>query len=220
VSNERSSNEGNVEFLGAKINHQYSKTFRFEERFGEYVREFITGSVRYFSLLRPLYEIQIIRLFSEYPPYFSLFKSCNRKQFEDSWCGRCPKCVSIFALFYPFLEADEMTKIFGSNFFDREENIPMLRQLTGLDAHKPFECVGTLEETIGALHLGVNRARRAARMPVALGFAEREILPRYPRAAEHATTVLRAWGSEHGLPPEYEAMIRARLERVDSEGDE
>lgn len=214
VSNERSSNEGNVEFLGAEINHQYSKTFRFEERFREYVREFIAANVHYFSLLRPLYEIQIIRLFVEYPAYFPLFKSCNRKQFEDSWCGRCPKCVSIFALFYPFLEAGELTKIFGSNFFDREENIPLLRQLTGLDVHKPFECVGTLKETVGALRLGLERASRAERLPVALSFAEREILPQYPRAAEYASAVLSAWGNEHGLPPEYEAMMKARLERV------
>lgn len=217
VSNERSSNEGNVEFLGAEINHQYSKTYRFEERFRDYVKEFITDRVHYFSLLRPLYEMQIIRLFAEYPAYFSLFKSCNRKQFENSWCGRCPKCVSIFALFYPFLEAGEITEIFGSNFFDREESIPLLRQLTGSDAHKPFECVGTLEETIGALHLGLERARRGERLPVALAFAGREILPRYPRAAEYATAVLGAWGSEHGLPPEYEAMIKARLERVNSD---
>ena len=36
VSNEESSNEGNVKYLGKEINHQYSKSYRFEKRFRKY----------------------------------------------------------------------------------------------------------------------------------------------------------------------------------------
>ena len=38
VSTERSSYVGNVEFLGTQVNHQYSKTFDFEQRFSDYSR--------------------------------------------------------------------------------------------------------------------------------------------------------------------------------------
>jgi hypothetical protein len=197
VSNERSSNEGNVEFLGASVNHQYSKTFEFEQRFRDYSRRYLASGVDYFSLLRPLYEIQIIRLISNYPELLPIFKSCNRNQLEGTWCGRCPKCISVFTLFYPFLPHSELTRTFGKDFFEDEGAVPMLKQLAGTDGHKPFECVGTHEETIGALYLGVQRERlspqrrkeskEGADLPVALRFAEAEILSAYPVGLERRT---------------------------------
>ena len=59
VSQERSSDEGNVEYLGHTINHQYSKTLEFETDFNNYIKD--TG-ISYFSFLRPLYELQITKL--------------------------------------------------------------------------------------------------------------------------------------------------------------
>jgi hypothetical protein len=212
VSNERSSNEGNVEFLGTKVNHQYSKTFEFEQRFRAYSRKYLAPGVDYFSLLRPLYEIQIIRLIADYPRLLSIFRSCNRNQLEGSWCGRCPKCISVFALFYPFLPDPELIRTFGEDFFQREDSISLLRQLAGTVGHKPFECVGTHEETIAALYLGLQRVRSSNReLPTALRFAEAEILPAYPQAEEMAKAVLSAWNAEHNLPVEFEKLLRRRL---------
>ncbi len=78
LSNERSSNEGNIKYLGKIINHQWSKSFEFEEMFRKYSKKYLVKNVEYFSLLRPLYEIQIAKLFSKYPKYFFAFLSCNQ----------------------------------------------------------------------------------------------------------------------------------------------
>ena len=94
-SNERSSNEGNVRYLGRMINHQYSKSFDFEQKFRKYSKKYLAQNVEYFSFLRPLYEIQIAKLFSRYPKYFNTFLSCNvayqtksrTKKPNKKWCG-------------------------------------------------------------------------------------------------------------------------------------
>lgn len=138
VSNERGSDEGNIEYLGHTINHQYSKTLEFETDLNNYI-----SSPKYFSFLRPLYELQIAKIFSRYPKYFSLFRSCNRNQQQDSWCGHCPKCVSTALLLKPFLSQDQITKIIGSYPPESE-----MRQLT---ISKPFECVLTKAEAQAAL---------------------------------------------------------------------
>ena len=53
VANERSSDQENIDYLGHKINHQYSKTLDFETSFRDYTAKFISPSLNYFSLLRP-----------------------------------------------------------------------------------------------------------------------------------------------------------------------
>ena len=79
LSNESSANEANV--VGEKVNHQYSKTYEFEEDFTNYTKKYLKGNVKYFSFLRPLNELQIAKIFSKYKKYHKIFKSCNvRKQ--------------------------------------------------------------------------------------------------------------------------------------------
>src|SRR5581483_11987786 len=74
VSNERSAEEPGIEYLGYAINHQYSKTFEFETKFRDYCARHLRVGVEYFSLLRPLYELQIAKIFSRHPQYFPLFR--------------------------------------------------------------------------------------------------------------------------------------------------
>lgn len=75
LSNESSANESNVQ--GEKINHQYSKSFEFEQDFMHYAEKYLKGNVKYFSFLRPLNELQIAKIFSRYKKYHKIFKSCN-----------------------------------------------------------------------------------------------------------------------------------------------
>src|SRR5690348_9971287 len=77
MSNEHSASAANLSLDGVEVNHQYSKSFEFEEDFVRYVEDFISPSIGYFSLLRPLSEIEIARRFSKYPAYFAVFRSCN-----------------------------------------------------------------------------------------------------------------------------------------------
>jgi hypothetical protein len=158
-SNERSANEGNVKYLGREINHQYSKSFEFEQKFRQYCKRYLVRGVEYFSFLRPLYELQIAKSFSRYPQYFRTFLSCNQAQATKSgttkpsgkWCGQCPKCLFVFICLYPFLGEKKTVEIFGKNLFKDKKLLPIMKQLTGERGFKPFECVGTAKETRAAL---------------------------------------------------------------------
>jgi UDP-N-acetyl-alpha-D-muramoyl-L-alanyl-L-glutamate epimerase len=212
VANERSADEGNVEFLGREVNHQYSKTLRFESAFRWYSQTYLVRDVEYFSLLRPLYELQIARLFARYPRYFESFTSCNRKQKEGSWCKQCAKCLSTFALLYPFLPAADVTRIFGEDLFARAEAIPLMQELLGFAEHKPFECVGTREEMLVALYLGVQQAKaRYSTLPALLRYVEADVVPQHSDLAQRARDILQAWSDQHHLPREYADLLKKQL---------
>ena len=104
LSNEGSANEPTV--LGTKINHQYSKTYEFEVDFDNYTNRYFGLGIKYFSLLRPLKEIQIAMIFSKYKKYHALFKSCNvgSKTEPWKWCCNCPKCLFVFIILRVFLK--------------------------------------------------------------------------------------------------------------------
>lgn len=202
ASNERSSDEGNVEYLGRIINHQYSKTFEFESTlrtWTNYISERGHSSPQYFSLLRPLYEIQIAELLSRYTETLPLFLSCNR---SSSWCGKCPKCLSVFIMLSPFV--DRVTDIFGADLGNKSELIPVLHELVGLSKSKPFECVGTYQETLAAIKLAIDRKgvkgllwNEAARL-----VAESKI---------DTDSLLSAFSNEHLLPSQFEGLLKNEL---------
>ena len=159
LSNERSSNEGNVRYLGKSVNHQYSKTYEFEKNFREYSKEYLATNVEYFSFLRPLYELQIAKLFANYPQYYYVFLSCNEahktdsgtKKGEGKWCCNCSKCLFVYLALSPFLDEQELKSIFGQNLLKSKNLAPVLDELIGKKKFKPFECVGTIEESKAAL---------------------------------------------------------------------
>ena len=203
VANERSSDEGNVVYRGKEINHQYSKSLRFEALFDEYLAKYLVGSARYFSFVRPLYELQIGKLFSNFPDFFEAFKSCNRNR-SDSWCGHCPKCVSVFLTMYPFLSHSALMQIFGADLFQREETIPILRELAGLEV-KPFECVATTREIIAALSLALAKSKAAGEpLPPVLQYASQRIAGVNENHA--ASDILASYGP-HRISPEFESSL-------------
>lgn len=151
LSNEFSANEATIPHT--HINHQYSKTFEFEQDFREYVVRYINSDMNYFSLLRPLNELQIAWLFSGQPHFFDVFRSCNEGSKTDTWCGRCAKCLFTYIILSPFLPGVEMERIFGHNLLDDILLKKTFDQLTGDSEEKPFECVGTIQEVNTALRM-------------------------------------------------------------------
>lgn len=159
-SNERSADADTATYLGEPINHQWSKTSEFEVMAQEYVRRFITPDIVPFSLLHPLYEIEIVRRFSQMPGYFHAFSSCN-ENFKypgppvgsrfPYWCARCAKCAFVFAALAAFLPRDTVVGIIGRDMYADETLVPLFAALLGVEGSKPFECVGTPEETIVAM---------------------------------------------------------------------
>jgi hypothetical protein len=161
MSNEHSASAPNLQVDDADINHQYSKSLEFEGDFSEYLKNYISPSIAYFSLLRPLSEIEIARRFAKYGEYFPIFRSCNaafRQSLaarEAGWCANCPKCRFVFLALAPFIEKTELIGIFGRNLLDDETQRAGFAELCGLQEHKPFECVGEVGESAAVMsHLG------------------------------------------------------------------
>ena len=191
LSNERSSNEGNVKYKGRIINHQYSKSYDFEKRFRAYSKKYLLKDVEYFSFLRPLYELQIAKLFAKYPKYFSVFLSCNETYKTYSgrqkptgmpaeasakageWCCKCAKCLFVFLSLYPFAGEKRTVNIFKKNLLKDKKLKPLLDELTGKKRFKPFECVGTLQESRALLALQKKKDH-----PMLHAFTKQHFLPK------------------------------------------
>ncbi len=216
-SNERSSNKGNIIYLGKKINHQYSKSFHFEKLFRDYARKYLAQDIKYFSFLRPLYEIQIVEIFSNFPKYFSVFLSCNEayktysgtKRTAGKWCGNCPKCLFVYTALYPFLKEKDLIKIFSEDLFEKKNLLPLMQELIGQKRFKPFECVGTEKESLVAFYLswkkGVNKKRK---LPFLLEYFERKILPRYKDLEKDAMKILNSWNRHNNVPKKFERILK------------
>lgn len=153
LSNEASSNEGNVEYLGEEINHQWSKSLEFERAFQEYVHKYITPSITYFSFLRPLSELLVVHMLSRFAAdKLDMVTSCNRNfriagAGTQRWCGACSKDASTFALFAGVAQVNDVVGIFeGQNLFNSPALLDTYRELLGVQDFKPFDCVGTIDE--------------------------------------------------------------------------
>lgn len=207
LSYERSSNEGNVSYRGCEINHQYSKTFDFEQRFRAYVQTYLAPGIDFFSFLRPLYEVQIARLFVGYHQYHTTFRSCNRGLKSNTWCFDCPKCLFVFTALFPFMSEAAHRSIFAEDLFARADLAEIAWGLLDPARQKPFECVGTHEESLVLFWLCVRRLRsqpgRADQpLPPLLDLVEAHYLRREPDMEARAAQLLASWNAEHALPPE------------------
>lgn len=174
LSNESSANEASIP--GTKINHQYSKSFEFEQDFRNYLADHLLEGVNYFSFLRPLNELQIGRLFSGYSQYHGVFKSCNVGSKTDVWCCNCSKCLFTFIMLAPYLSEKDLNAIFGENLFQKSGLASTLDQLTGVAENKPFECVGTINEVNAALHESI-RQRTCEKLPGLLEYYKKQAHP-------------------------------------------
>lgn len=205
LSNESSANESTV--LGSTVNHQYSKSFRFEKDFHDYTMEFLPGSGYYFSLLRPLSEFQIAGYFAGLKAYHPIFKSCNVGSKKDEWCGHCPKCLFVYVILSPFLSPEELESIFGKNMLEDKSMQPVLDQLVGLEAEKPFECVGSRKEINAALVLAIRRFKQEGR-PLPRLLAHYQSTPAYQEAMGHEEEYFSYFDEEHLLPKPWAELVR------------
>lgn len=213
LSNESSANEATIE--GTEINHQYSKSFKFESDFRDYVRRWISEDINYFSFLRPLNELQIAFLFSRLSQYHKVFKSCNAGSKTDSWCGHCPKCLFTCIILSPFIEEEQLTGIFGKDLFADVSLKPIFDQLTGMAEEKPFDCVGTVNEVNVALCETI-RHREAAELPFLLKYyLNSSAFMQYSQV--DFTSELFQFSSEHHLLPEFSVIIGELFDRGNSE---
>lgn len=151
LSNESSANEATIP--GTYINHQYSKSFAFEQDFRDYVSRYISPSFNYFSFLRPLNELQIVSVFSKLDHYHRVFKSCNVGSKTDVWCGKCPKCLFTHLMLSAFKGKAYADEILGAKMLNDSEMSVIFDELCGFSENKPFECVGTIDDVNQAMQM-------------------------------------------------------------------
>lgn len=206
LSNESSASESTVS--EAEVNHQYSKSYQFEQDFFAYEREYLQCGVRYFSLLRPLTEFQIARYFAALPTaYHEIFRSCNAGAKQDQWCGHCAKCLFVAVILSPFLPYREIVRLLGSDLFNLAEMDPVLQELCGALPNKPFECVGSRNEVNISLCLAIARAAQdGTELPLLL--RNYQASPLYAQYRETASGFGQEWDAQHNLPPELAALVR------------
>ena len=216
-SNEKSSNEGNVMYLGKEINHQYSKSYDFEKKFRNYSKKYLAGNIEYFSFLRPLYELQIAKIFSKFSKYFNAFLSCNKsyntslqlKSARVKWCGMCPKCLFIFIILYPFIDKKTLLKIFRKDLFREDKLITIMQNLTSEKGFKPFECVGTIKESIIALFL--DQQKNTDKDTYLLAYFSRKILPKHKHLDAKSAQLMKSWNRQNFLQNNLAKLLKAYL---------
>ncbi len=212
MSNEHSASVPNLTVGGVGINHQFSKSLEFERDFAGYVRNHISPSFAYFSLLRPLSEIEIARRFARHSQYFGIFRSCNTA-FRQApaergrhWCCDCPKCRFVFLALAPFVAKPQLIDIFGRDMLDDEAQLDGFAALCGLREHKPFECVGEIAESVAVMsHLGHHPDWRGDAVVQRLNAT----FPSLREAGPAAYRALFAARHPHRVPAAFMAMLDA-----------
>lgn len=201
LSNESSANEGNV--IGLKVNHQYSKSYEFEQDFNNYTKKYFNIEIKYFSLLRPLNELQIAYLFSKCKKYHSIFRSCNvgSKTLPWEWCCNCSKCLFVYIMLSVFLKEEEMIEIFKENLLDKESLLETFKELIGDSTNKPFDCVGTFEEVNYAIKTIINQNKNY------------KLLDYYKKNHDVTITenLLDRFNNEHNLEKKYLKIVKDAL---------
>jgi hypothetical protein len=101
----------------------------------------------------------------------------------------------------PFLSREKLTAIFGKDLMADESLRPILEELNGTAAVKPFECVGTVEEVRACLKdAGISTGSMTAAAKVLElieGPTVEEILSRF--------------NTNHFLPPQFEQILKNHL---------
>ena len=206
LSNENSANEANVIFNELDVNHQYSKSFEFEADFRFYCSKFLVEGVEYFSLLRPLHELQIGAMFAHLSRYFADFRSCNVGSKNNIWCNKCSKCLFTYIMIAPFLNEDNLNSIFHADLLDDDELLGIFEQLVTPELVKPLECVGSYDEVNTAVGLIIEKRKKS--LP--------SLLKWYSDKNETVvnSALLKDFLTPHALPRMFEIILRERIARL------
>lgn len=215
LSNESSANESTV--VGQDVNHQYSKSFEFEQDFHSYEEKYLHTGQYYFSFLRPLAEFQIAKMFVSHRKYLPVFRSCNlgSKVSPDIWCGDCPKCLFVSLILSPFLSMSELEEVFGKDMLNDPNMKEYFIELIGQSEHKPFECVGSIDEVNLAVSLAIRRLEQnGEKLP--LLFEEYKA-----RRLYHPETIdslneecCGSFNEQNLLPAEFKKILKKEMERL------
>lgn len=214
LSNESSANESTV--VGQSVNHQYSKSFEFERDFHLYEEKYLRTGIYYFSFLRPLSEFQIAKMFASHRKYLPVFRSCNLggKVSPDIWCTECPKCLFVCLILSPFLTNNELTEVFGKDLLNNTSMSEYFNELIGQSYHKPFECVGSIDEVNLAVSLAVRmREDKGEKLPL-LFESYRKNFYNPENLDKKNTEYCKYFNDENLLPDTFREILLNEMERL------
>ena len=205
LSNEASANESTI--YEEEVNHQYSKSYEFEQDFNEYVKENILDGIEYFSLLRPISEYQIAKHFAKLPEFYKIFKSCNAGSKENKWCANCPKCLFVYIILSPFMKREDMINIFGEDLLEKESLKETMEMLSGIQKNKPFECVGSRGEVNTAICETIKKYE-ADNEQLPLLYKYYRTTKKYEEYINKENTYEKYYNPENNVPNHYKEMLK------------
>jgi hypothetical protein len=218
LSNEWSASAPTLVQDGRPINHQWSKGAEFEEGFAHMVGASLGPQISVFSYLRSRSELWVARQFAQLKEYHGVFRSCNRAFHQNpadrlgQWCGTCDKCCFIDLILSPFMEAEDLRRIFGGREpLDDAQLEGRFVTLLGLAPEiRPFECVGDVGECRAAVELAASRPDRQGEVLLQSLRAAVEATPNsgFPGATELLSPIGSHWIPDRYAPPDL--LVRAR----------
>jgi len=216
VANEASASIPRITWEHGAVNHQWSKSFGFEQKLQKYIHEHISPATTYFSAIRPLTSVAVAKLFATYPQYFEVFTSDNyvfridpTKRPNARWSLESPKSLSSFILLAPWLSEADILRTFGQNFLDQPSLETLFQELTGTLGNPPLDCVGTVEELVLSLNLAAQQGKFANSVLMKLA-AEQGVIGDKDWQTE--LDAMLALQSEQALPEALKNTITAALQ--------
>lgn len=202
ASNEASANEATESIDGIAVNHQYSKSLAFEQDLNALLAEYGIAA-RYFSILRPLHELQI----AAFLPLLSderlrAITSCNQGNRHAQWCMRCAKCAFV-VLSVCAVSPKTADTMWGDAkaVINTPALLPFFKALIDPETPKPYECVGTLRECQAAAYLVLRDAT------LTLDPAVKQLFLAHAADEEGAASQLKTLAPAHCIPETFERIL-------------
>ena len=168
VANEASASIPRITWEHGAVNHQWTKSFGFEQQLQAFVQDQISTSITYCSAIRQLTSVGVAKLFARYPAYLEVFTSDNAvfrinpdMRPNARWSLDSPKSLSSFILLTPWLSEADLLRAFGRDFLDEPSLEQLFWELTGQEGEPPLDCVGTTDELVVSLNVAVRQEKFA-----------------------------------------------------------
>lgn len=157
VGHEHSADVGNLVWAeeGTEVNHQWGKSTEAERLLAGYVHAHLLEDAGFYSVLKPIHDVVIFELLRQDLDLLPFAHSCN---VAKPWCRRCAKCAYVWLGYVGHLPRELIDSLFHEDLTLAPANELHFRQLLGLEAHTPFECVGRVDEARLALRLALRTA--------------------------------------------------------------
>ncbi|MBQ1531374.1 MAG: hypothetical protein IIZ57_04440 [Solobacterium sp.] len=195
------------------LSQMYSKTIGFEKDFHSYTETYLSRMISCFSLLRPLSELQITGIFSNYRQYHRVFRSCNVGAKTETWCAHCGRCLYVGVMLSAFLDDEQLNAIFGRDMLNDPDMMSLFEQQTGMCEGQPQGLPGSSREEINTAVCMSVKAHQKAGKELPLLYRQYISTPNYEYYRDR-TGILKAWNDDNLVPEEYRKLVREKLEEI------